>query len=85
MPSYAAVVSQAFTSAVSVNLGMKCLECYALVQEVDKWLHDQWHAKLETPVPRAQLHVVDTGESDEEMLRRLLREVMELNQRIGDE
>jgi hypothetical protein len=80
MASYMPVTSLA--TSFTVQMGAKCLECYALVQDSDKWLHDQWHAKLETPVPRAQLHVVDTGESDEEMLRRLLREVMELSERM---
>ena len=80
MASYSTVTSP--VTSVSVLLGAKCLECYAMVQDQDKWLHDQWHARLETPVPRAQLHVVDTGESDQEMLRRLLREVMELSERM---
>jgi len=58
-----------------------------MVQEADQWLHDTWHANLlqgwvELTTANQRL---ESTESDQEMLRRLLREVMELSERIGDE
>jgi len=77
--------SQVFAPVMSVPLGARCGECFAMVQEADKWAHDGWHATL-TPVPR-EPNTPETVESDEEMLRRLLREVVVLSQRMdgGDD
>ena len=85
MASYSTVMSPA--TSFTVFLGSKCLTCYALVQDADKWAHDNWHSSLlqgwvELTTANQRL---ESTESDQEMLRRLLREVMELSERIGDE
>jgi hypothetical protein len=53
-----------------------------MVQDNDKWAHDGWHATL-TPVPNPP--GVETVESTDEMMRRLLREVVVLSQRMDAE
>jgi hypothetical protein len=63
---------------------MVCSECGALVPESEQGIHDGWHAMLRNQLAVALSVAMGDGrdESDEEMLRRLLREVMELSQRV---
>jgi len=59
---------------------MVCGECGSLVPDTERTNHDNWHEWL-----HQQLGLPDplmAGESNEEMLRRLLREVMELSERM---
>ena len=117
MPSYQPV----FTGTVAV---VHCSECFALLDDKDKYSHDAWHLDLRdrflkqmglmegttstggTPAHTHQVLGVQgpmgppgmagpagmdlmpaagDKETDGEMLRRLLREVMELSQRMDDE
>jgi len=54
------------------------------VPESEQGIHDGWHAMLRNQMAMALSVAMGDGrdESDEEMLRRLLREVMELSQRV---
>ena len=75
----------------AVAIGMVCSECGALVPDSDTEKHDQWHewlnawvAQVEKPAPVVVgFDWAESSESDEEMLRRLLREVMELSERMA--
>ena len=99
MPSY-----QPYLSATS--LLSACEECFALVEDKNRYSHDQWHIDLKaqrgqggytqgttstagTPIhthefliPANLLPAVGDAETEAEMLRRLLREVMELSERM---
>ena len=79
MPGYSPIASP----TVVVQLGMRCDECFAMVQDMDRWNHDQWHMGLQGSL--ATKLAMATTESDGEMLRRLLREVMELSERMEDQ
>ena len=60
---------------------MVCSECGALVPDSERGVHDQWHEWVKGWVAKLAPQGV-VWESDEEMLRRLLREVMELSERM---
>jgi len=60
---------------------MVCSECGALVPDSERGVHDQWHLELAEGMARGPDPLM-RGESNEDMLRRLLREVMELSERM---
>jgi hypothetical protein len=64
----------------AVAIGMVCSECGALVPESERQIHDNWHEWLHKVL--GSRDPLMNGESNEDMLRRLLREVMELSQRV---
>jgi hypothetical protein len=86
MPTYRVQYSSPAPPPV-VPIGMVCSDCGALVPESERANHDGWHGWVTAQLSDRGLPAaltVSWGESNEEMLRRLLREVMTLSERMGE-